>query len=132
MKQGSCGMIARLIALWFSVGLMCLTSASCYTLGVDYYHVYQWEDVELPLISRVFMTKSGWIYDFPVLFILVAALQTWKGRHRAEPTWCLVVINLGATILLLALFQLAIETPRIPGVPRMIEQPDHRDGQTGD
>ncbi len=113
-------MIARLIALWFSVGVMWITSACLYAAGTEYYHVYRsagYESVALPLIVRIFMTPSGGIYFYPALFVLAALFFTWKMRARTEWVWTLVVVTLGTTVLFLTLALFALEAWRLSSTP---------------
>ena len=105
-------MIARLVALWFTIGVMWLSAASCYAIGAKYYRLYAYEqngEPMLPNISALFMTQSGWIYFYPGLFILAAAWLTWKARVEVEWIWCFVATSLGTMILFLTLFNMAVE-----------------------
>lgn len=110
-------MVARLVALWFTMGVMGLTAATCYSIGVDYYREYAWDGPpQLPLISRMFLTKTGWIYYYPGFFIILAAWLTWKKRDKTEWIWCFIAISLGTMLLFLTLYSIAIELPRMLAV----------------
>ena len=99
---------------------MWLSSASLYAIGTEYFHVYRsagHDPAVLPLIRRVFMTRSGWIYFHPALFVLAALFFTWKMRAKTEWVWTLVVIIVGATLLFLTLALLALEAGRLMEIP---------------
>jgi len=64
---------------------MWLVSTSCYSLGTEYYHVYRSEGFNphaLPRIMIIFMTRSGWIYYYPAIFVVTALFLLGKCEQK--------------------------------------------------
>ncbi|YCM42072.1 hypothetical protein V2O64_12245 [Verrucomicrobiaceae bacterium 227] len=110
------------MALWFSLLTMSVVAVICSVTGEQYHHEYLYNAPleTLPLLSRLFFSRSGWLFYFPLLFALPTIWVTWKRRHDLDLIWCLVTINLGSTIIHLALFHLAVRLPEFLSI-RMME-----------
>ena len=117
-------MVSRLMALWFTMIVMALSTSLLSLVAEGHYHhfcSFQGAPVGsdlpfLPLISRVFINWEGWIYYYPSFFIFGAAWATWKWKNNSKITWGLVAVSLGTMILFASAFYVAVELPYMSAI----------------
>jgi len=106
-------MISRIASVWIAITAAAAVAFLCFVLAGAAGRMILYDDVELPLISKIFYPDSLLIYLYPIPLGIWALAHTIRSRGERDLSLLVITTTLSISMAFFAAFSLALILPYI-------------------